>query len=175
MRGVTSRTVAAQWAPLLYAAASLPARSHLAQLCPRTRKAPSGWTGPSAWWVRQYGGVISSYRSGDRVYGRRVDYPIATNSSVPMSSAKTVWVETYNLRSDARTYVMICGAHWAGSDEWCSPEQTQSGSGHKSYAFGDYQDRWDDMNDFPYYTVYSYNTNNSVAENVRVNGIFITN
>ncbi len=128
----------------------------------------------AAWWTRQFGGVIYSVKNGDRLYPGAADYPILSTSSMSMAAAKTIWVETYNLRSDAVTSVQICAAYWASNGEACSPRQEQSGSGHKSYGFGTYAYIWDEEADFPYYTVQS-STRNSAGGAVRVNGIFITN
>ena len=130
----------------------------------------------AAWWTRSYGSVISSSKYGERVYGGSAEYPVLSTSSMSMANANQIYVEGYHYRSDVRTYAQICAADWTGGSETCSPQTLQTGSGHKTWAFGgDYGYIWDNAADFPYVYVSSYNTANVVAENVRVSGIFTAN
>lgn len=130
----------------------------------------------AAWWTRSYGGSLYSTKSGERVYGDAAEYPVLSTSSMSMANANQIYVEGYHYRGDVRTSAQVCAADWAGGSETCSPSLTNTGSGHKTWAFGgDYGYIWDNAADFPYVYVYSYNTGGVAAENVRVTGIFIAN
>jgi hypothetical protein len=128
----------------------------------------------SAWWTRQYGSVLSTHKSGERVYSGKAEYPVFSTSSMSMANAATINVETFGLRSDSRTRVQICAAHWGGSGESCSPTKESSGSGHVAFRFAGDEAVWDDAAHFPYVVAIGWGPS-VVTEVVRVNGIFITN
>lgn len=127
----------------------------------------------SAWWTRQYGGIISSVKSGDRVFATRAMYPVLSTSSMPMTNAATINVETTGLRNDSRTSVQICAAHWSSSGTTCSPWQDTIGAGHVTFSFAGDEGVWNNAAHFPYVIVHG--SAPVAAEVVRVNGIFIAN
>lgn len=128
----------------------------------------------AAWWTRSYGGTLSPYEYYSRMYATKAEYPVVSTTATPVADAVVIKVETYNIRSDAQPTLEICAAHWGGSSETCSPTQSQTGSGYKSYDFSADEAVWNNASNFPYVVVIAWNAAGAWSETIRVNGIVVS-
>jgi hypothetical protein len=130
----------------------------------------------SAWWTRQYGGSLYAELSEHgRMFGDQAEYPVLSTSSMPMSDAVTINVETFHLRIDSLSTAQICAKFWTGGGMTCSAVQKHLGSGRKTYSFADDEAVWNTASQFPFVRVSGTSASDDDGEMVRVSGIFISN